>query len=395
MTGIAETVSLEDLERDPDSILSRFRENEPVAYVPSMDMWLVTRWDDIQHVEDHPELFTAATEPSFLARTLGENMLTVDPPQHTRLKSAMVAAFQPGGTSGRYVKERLPGVCDGLIDDFVASGEADLMDTYATAVATISLQTVLGLDNITWQQLWDWCNGLITDLANFEDDPELKAIGDKAKLELGEALAEKIAHLEKAPDESALGHFLRMEQEGRIDRDEIVNNVRLMISGGINEPRDGIGLATWALLADDGLRDQLQDEPRRWARFIEEVFRVFSPVGTITRMATRDVAVGGVTIPKGSLVAGVLRSANVDADHWTDPGRIDPQRREGQHAAFALGVHRCIGEWLGRQEVRVGTRKLFERLPGLRLRSGDEPTLHGFEFRGPGSLRVEWGRSDG
>lgn len=395
MTGPAETVSLGDLERDPDPILATFRANEPVAYVPSMDMWLVTRWDDIQHVEDHPELFTAATQPSFLARTLGENMLTVDPPHHTRLKTAMVAAFQPGGTSGHFVKERLSAVCDGLIDDFVADGQADIMDTYATAVATISLQTVLGLDNITWQQLWGWCNGLITDLANFEDDPELKEIGDRAKHELGEALAEKIGQLEKAPDESALGHFLRMEQEGRINRDEIVNNVRLMISGGINEPRDGIGLATWALLADDVLRDQLEAEPRGWARFIEEVFRVFSPVGTVTRMATQDVAVGGVTIPKGSLVAGVLRSANLDADHWSEPGRIDLNRREGQHAAFALGVHRCIGEWLGRQEVRVGTRTLFERLPGLRLHSGHELTLHGFEFRGPGSLRVEWDRSVG
>jgi cytochrome P450 len=112
-------------------------------------------------------------------------------------------------------------------------------------------------------------------------------------------------------------------------------------------------------------------------------------------MATQDVAIGGVTIPKGSLVAGVLRSANLDADHWSEPGRIDLNRREGQHAAFALGVHRCIGEWLGRQEVRIGTRTLFERLPGLRLHSGHELTLHGFEFRGPGSLHVEWDRSVG
>lgn len=66
----------------------------------------------------------------------------------------------------------MPGVCEGLIDGFVEDGETDLMENYASAVS------VLGLNNITWQQLWGWCHGLITDLANFEDDPEMKAIGE-------------------------------------------------------------------------------------------------------------------------------------------------------------------------------------------------------------------------
>lgn len=389
-TSRSENISLHDLERDPDPILADLRASEPVAYLPSMDMWLVTRWDDIQYVEDHPELFTAATEPSFLARTLGENMLTVDPPGHTRIKSAMAPVFQPGGAAGRFVRDTLPGVCDELIDDFIGEGETDVMGAYASAVATISLQSVLGLDNITWQQLWEWCHGLITDLANFEDDPDLKAVGERTKRELGEALQEKIAKLEQSPDDSGLGHFVRMEQEGRLNREDIVNNVRLMISGGINEPRDGIGLATWVLLDDPHLRTQIEDGSRTWARYIEEVFRVFSPVGTITRMATQDIEMAGVTIPEGSLVAGVLRSANLDEGHWTDPSTIDPARREGRHGAFALGVHRCIGEWLGRQEVRIGTQRLFERLAGLRLIEDERIELHGFEFRGPRSLRVGW-----
>lgn len=274
MTHRGESVTLDDLERDPIPILADLRGEEPVSYVPSMDMWLVTRWDEIRYIEDHPELFTAATEPSFLARTLGENMLTVDPPEHTSIKEAMAPAFQPGGASGRYVRESLPAVCDRLIDDLVAAGRTDVMETYASAVSTISLQSVLGLDNITWQQLWGWCNGLITDLANFEDDPELEAIGTRTKRELGEALEEKLTQLEEEPDESALGHFLRMERAGRLSRDDIINNVRLMISGGINEPRDGIGLATWAVLADLGLRTQLDDNPRLWPRLIGEVFRM-------------------------------------------------------------------------------------------------------------------------
>ena len=384
------TIRLDDLEADPNPILARMREEEPICFVESMDMWLITRWEDVQYVEDHPELFTAATEPSFLARTLGVNMLTLDPPQHTRIKEAMLPPFQPGGRSGTYVRDELPGVCDELIDGFFALGETDLMGAYAAPVSTVSLKTVLGLDHVTWGKLWEWCEGLITDLANFEDDPDLKAVGERTKAELGVALQERIERLRAVPDGSALSHMLLESARGRLSEEEIVNNVRLMISGGINEPRDGIGLTTSVLLSAPNLLTEVQANPRLWPRLVEEVFRVSSPVGTITRMATEDVSLGGLTIPKGALVAGVLRSVNLDEDHWREPERLDLHRREGQHAAFALGVHRCLGEWLGRQEVRVGVQRLFERLPGLRLHPDELAALHGFEFRGPPTLRVQW-----
>ena len=95
-------------------------------------------------------------------------------------------------------------------------------------------------------------------------------------------------------------------------------------------------------------------------------------------------------IPKGSLVAGVLRSANLDEERWTNPECFDLHRREGNHAAFALGDHRCLGEWLGRQVVRIGAQLLFERLPNLRIVEKESIILHGFEFRGPTSLNCCW-----
>ena len=173
-----------------------------------------------------------------------------------------------------------------------------------------------------------------------------------------------------------------------LTRAEIINNVRLMISGGINEPRDGIGLTAWVLLRDPGLRNEVLGEPKLWRRLVDEVMRLYSPVGTITRQTTEEVELAGTRIPKGDLVAGVLRSANLDERHWTDPTRLDLRRAEGGHAAFALGQHRCLGEWLGRQEVAVGTERLFSRLANLRL--DGEVELHGFEFRGPKSLMVRW-----
>ena len=114
--GLGDSISLADLEREPAPILARLRTQEPVCWVPAMDMWLVTRWDDVAFMEEHPELFTAATEPSFLARTLGSNMLTCDPPVHTRLQEIMQPPFQPGGRSGEFVSNELTGIADRLLD---------------------------------------------------------------------------------------------------------------------------------------------------------------------------------------------------------------------------------------------------------------------------------------
>ena len=378
---LGSAISLPDLEADPDPILARLRSEEPVAWVPAMEMWLVTRWDDVVYMEDHPELFSAATEPSFLARALGQNMLTCDPPEHTRLQAIMQPPFQSGGRSGAFAANELSPMADRLLDAVDPTG-FDLMADYAQPLSAGSLATVLGLDGYGFDKMWAWCEGLCTDLANFENDPELTAIGKQTKAELGSAIAERIESA--GDDDSALSWFV---QQGATP-EEIVNNVRLMISGGINEPRDGVGMVTWVLLTRPDLRALVEKTPSKLRRLIEEVFRVYSPVGTITRQATQDLVLGGSSIQAGDLVSGVLRSVNLDESHWANPTEIDLDRREGAHAAFALGAHRCLGEWLGRQEVRVGVERLFARFPDLAVEPDQHIEIHGFEFRGPRSIRV-------
>lgn len=374
--GIGDQINLADLEADPDPILARMRVDEPVCWVPSMEMWLVTRWDDVMFVDTHPELFTAATEPSFLARALGRNMLTMDPPAHTRLREILLPPFQAGGRSGSFVAMELPEMADDLIDR-IEEDVFDLMVEYAQPLSAGSLAVVLGLDHHGFDRMWTWCEGLCADIANFENDPALTAMGEATKAELGAALEERIG--EAGDGNSAIDWFVR----GGATTEEVVNNVRLMISGGINEPRDGIGLVAWVLLSRPDIRRDVEADPPLLRRLVEEVFRVYSPVGTVTRQATEDIELAGSSIKRGDLVAGVLRSVNLDEDHWTNPTEIDLRRREGAHAAFALGAHRCLGEWLGRQEVRVGVERLFARFPDIALDPGHDVEIHGFEFRGP------------
>ena len=387
--SFAAIVTAEDLDRDPDPILARLREEEPVAWIPALQMWFVTRWDDVQTMEDQPEIFSAATEPSFLARTLGENMLTLDPPACTRLQKACKSPFLRAGRSGSFAESELPALCDRLIESMRDDGEADIIAGYAALVSAGSLATVLGLDAYDFRDVWDWCEGLCVGVANFEQEPEAFAIGRRAAESVEEAVVARLDELRRRPEACGLLHILRADQN--LTAAEIVNNVRLMISGGINEPRDGIGLVVWTMLADDGLREHALGSPAAMRRLVDEVLRRYTPVGTITRTTTCETELAGVRLPAGVLVSGILRAANLDPARFRDPERLDPTRIEGGNAAFALGVHRCLGEWLGRQEIRVGAERLFRNLPRLRLHPDEQVTLRGFEFRGPKSVRVVWG----
>ena len=345
-------------------------------------MWLVTRWDDVVHVCQSPELFTANTDPSWLRECLGENMLTLDGEPHDRLANGMRPPFA-GTPSGRAMAERLPEILDGVIDDFAGNESADLMPVYAEPLANLTLLEALGLDTVTWQQLAGWCHGVITGLANFENEPEKAAIAAKAHGELGEALG---AHLEAvgAGESGGLGAYVA----AGFTRQEVTNNVRLMISGGINEPRDAVGLVTYEILKDPELHERLNGDRSILRKVIEETLRFHSPVGTATRQTTQDVNLDGVTIPEGEMVAAVLTAANRDPRRWKDPDSFQIDRGEGAHLAFSVGEHRCLGEWMARQQVRIGVERLLDRLPGLRL--DGEVEIHGFEFRGPVSLPVAW-----
>lgn len=383
-------LTLAELEDDPYPVLETMRREDPVCWVPALQMFFVTRWDDVAEIEANPTLFTAATEPSFLARTLGVNMLTVDPPELDRLRSMMLPAFKSAGRSGSFAREELADMADGLLDEvestMASSGASgfDVISQYAQLLSAGALAKVLGLDHHGFAQMWDWCTGLVTDLANFEDDPDLAAIGEKAKAELGLALSEAIDSAKQREGGTAIESFIT----NGATPTEIVNNVRLMISGGINEPCESIGLVTWVLLTRPDLAARVGDEPEKMNRLVEEVLRVHSPVGTVTRQATRDTELAGVAIPNGALVSGILRSINRDESHWDNPEEIDLDRRQGAHAAFALGAHRCLGEWMGRQTVRQGVARLLDRFPDIQLDPAHSVLNKGFEFRGPPELWV-------
>jgi cytochrome P450 len=387
---IGATITLEDLERDPYPSYARLRDDEPVSWVPAVGLWLVTRFDDVRRIDLEPETFTGATDPSTLNRTMGVNMLGMEGADQERIRRIVETPFRP-----RDVEERtqgmIPKLAHELIDGLAARGEADLFREYCDPMSVRSLRFMLGLDEVPWEDILRWNEGMMPGLANFEGDPAKQAPADVASAALGDAIEAVLDRLEAEPDGSVLSWMQRYDLDGdRMSRAEIVANTKLMLSGGLQEPRDVIALAMWAVLSHpEAHREVLADRSLVKAA-VEETLRWAGPVGTSTRQTTREVTLAGVDLEAGALIGAVLSSANRDPRRFTDPDRFDVRRKEGQHLAFAAGTHFCLGAWFGRHLARVSMEILFERLPGLRLDPERPVTCRGWEFRAPDSLWVAW-----
>jgi cytochrome P450 len=386
---VGESVTLADLERDPYPIYARLREDEPVSWVPAVQLWLVTRYDDVRYVDQTPEVFTASTDPSTLNRTMGVNMLGSEGEDQQRIRRVLEPPFRP-----RDVEERttgmIPALAHELIDGFEDRGTCDLFTEFADPMSVRSLRFLLGLDEVAWEDLLAWNQGLMLGLANFEGDAEKQASADAASAELGEAIERVLDRVTREPDGSVLSWMADRAGDDAMSREEIVANTKLMLSGGLQEPRDLIALATYALGTHPEQLEEVRADAKLVKPAVEETLRWAGPVGTSTRQTTRGVELGGVELAEGALIGAVLSSANRDPARYRDPDRFDLHRKEGAHLAFAAGTHFCLGAWFGRHLARVSLEILLERLPKLRLDPERPATLSGWEFRAPDSTWVRW-----
>jgi cytochrome P450 len=387
---VGESVTLEQLERDPYPIYARLREDEPVAWVPAVELWLVTRYDDVRYVDQTPEVFTAATDPSTLNRTMGVNMLGSEGEDQQRIRRVLEPPLRP-----RDVEERttgmIPALAHELIDGFERRGTCDLFTDFADPMSVRSLRFLLGLDEVAWEDLLAWNQGLMLGLANFEGDPEKQAPADAASADLGVAIERVLDRVTREPDGSVLSWMAHRAGDDAMSREEIVANTKLMLSGGLQEPRDLIALTMYALGTHPEQLDEVRADGKLVKVAVEETLRWAGPVGTSTRQTTRGVELAGVELAEGALIGAVLSSANRDPRRYRDPDRFDIHRKEGAHLAFAAGTHFCLGAWFGRHLARVSLEILLERLPNLRLDPERPATLSGWEFRAPDSTWIRWG----
>ena len=385
---LGESVRLADLFADPYPAYAKLREQEPVCFVPAANRYLVTRHADIVQLERDPESFSANEAQSLMKRVMGHTMLRKDGAAHKRERVACEAALRPNVIRGHWMPV-FQEIVNELIDRMIEEGEsADLFHSFAAPCAARSLGALLGLTNVPWESLAVWSQAMMDGTGNYGNDAEIWRRSDEAAAGVDAALDEMIPHLQKNPDNSIISAMLHAADP--LNREEIAANVKVIIGGGLNEPRDAIATAVAALLDNPDQRAQVEADPTQWRNVFEETVRWVSPIGMYPRQVARRVELGGVVLEEGARVGVVLASGNRDEAVFENADRFDINRAKKPHVAFGGGAHFCLGTWAARVQVgEVALPTLFSRLKTLR--HGEGPvTWAGWVFRGPTSVPVAW-----
>lgn len=384
---------------EPTSALREIRENTGVRTVTNsfgMQVYLITRHDDIKAVLSDHERFSNSRPPGFVlpgAPTLSEeeltrarsgNLLALDPPEHQRLRRMLTPEFTIRRM--KRLEPRIAEIVDQQLDAMAAAGPpVDLVEMFALPIPSLAICELLGVpydDRDEFQQR----SARQLDLS--VPIPERLDLQRQGRVYMG-SLVERAR---RNPGDDILGMLVR-EHGAELTDDELVGVASLLLLAGHETTSNMLGLGTLALLRHPDQLAAVRDDPSVVAPAVEELMRWLSIVhNAIPRYTTADVEVAGVKIPAGELVFVSLPSGNRDPDFIDSPDVLDIRRGAIGHLGFGHGVHHCLGAPLARMEMRIAFPALLRRFPTLDLAEDfDDVQFRSFHFiYGLKSLKVKW-----
>lgn len=300
--------------------------------------------------------------PSYV-RTIANNMLTMDEPDHTRLRSIVDEAFRRRAIVA--MEPRIRTIADGLADELFANGSpADLVQRYARILPLAVISELLGLPPADRPKFIAWANAM-SSLTNVVSFFRLLLAFRKMRAYLKQ-------HLQVAREEHGEGliaELIQVEREGgQITPDEMVSMVFLLLAAGSETTTHLISGSAYELLRTPGLRDWLEEDWSRLGLAVEEFLRFVSPVQfSKPRHVRRNLEVEGVHLKKGDRVMVMLAAANMDPATHDHPESLDLERKPNRHISFGTGIHFCLGHQLARIEAACALEALFARWPKLGL----------------------------
>jgi cytochrome P450 len=384
-------VTVEELERDPYPIYAELREHAPVAYMPCLDVWMVTSWAAVEAACTDPAAFPAHVDHSPTDRALGGiSMMTTDGEPAKRRRRPFDATLRPRAVDATMasVFEQL---CRERLDAIERAGAADLVKDYFEPVSVLSLAHGMGIaDAVDGPTLVRWFGGLAAGVSNYEDDPAKTAHCAEISAEIDEVVTPLFAAQLDAPSGDLIGHLVGAVEGSLDDRLAFVMpSFKLVLLGGLQEPAHGGATVTERLLRHPDQLAAVRADPALVPAAVEEGLRWTAPIGNLLRGVAPRTSLGGVEFPADARAILVVASANRDRDAWGPTAdAFDIRRPKKASLSFAIGPHYCIGHYFARAQLATAVGMLVERFPELRLDPADEPVYRGHEYRSPKSLRV-------
>ncbi len=372
----------------PNEFYWTMRHEDPVHYDPGLDMWLVSRYEDLQAVLADPITFSVEAGyaeqyakgffeefKSILERDGGgffPDAIMTDPPKHTRIRKLMEGAFTAHRV--KQLEPEIANVVSGLIDKFADAGRADGVRDFAVPMTIEIICAQLGLDRFDAKKVQRWSLAVTAQIGRMQDREQM--IENAREIcDLQNYLIARIREREAEPRDDMLSDLIHArtedEENPTLTFEEVVSLARALLIAGNETTATALGNLLYILATQPELADDLYanvDDERYLTRFVEEMLRLEPPVRGLSRMTTREVELGGVTLPKGAHMLNLYASGNDDETVFECPRQFDLNRKNiVRHVAFGGGVHRCVGLALARMEVKVAAREFVRRLKDIKL----------------------------
>jgi cytochrome P450 len=374
-------VRLEQLQDDPHPPLARLREHEPVAWLPVLGGWLVTRHDLALAVMRNPGSFTVDDPRFSTAQVIGQSMLSLDGEAHARHREPFVAPFRPEAVRREFVAACAEET-DRLLAALAPAGEMELRRSFAGPLAAQVVTRMLGFERSEVGQVLAWYDAIVAAVTEITAGGRLATAAQEAFAALGARLERVIERVDS---------WLLPAADSGLTHAQIVSNVAVLLFGGIETTEGMIANAALTVLENPAGIPRIRDDPRLLEAAIDESLRLEPAAAMIDRYAVTDVELGGAQIAAGDLVRVSITAANRDPAVFTQPDEFRLERpHPRRHLAFAHGPHVCLGVHLARLEARTALGRLLDRLPNLRLDPARPSAARGLVFRKPATLHVVW-----
>jgi pimeloyl-[acyl-carrier protein] synthase len=386
---------------NPYPLFRRLRDHDPVHWDPFLHAWIVTGYQDVITVLHRfsadrirtPEQLSGlgCEELNPIARVMVKQLLFMDAPGHTRLRSLAATAFSPSRIE--LMRAHIHEIANSLIDGILKThrGEMDVITDFAEPFPAIVTAGMLGVPIEHHNQLKDWSADFAEMLGNLQHNNErgprlLRSLEDMTQY-FRAAIREK----EKRPTGGLIYSLMTAEVDGgRLTEEEVIANSILTMIGGQETTTNLIGNGLLLLLRHPDQMAKLTADLSLVPSAVEELLRYEPPVQHTARIAPEDVVLGGKEIRKGQSVIAVMAAGNRDPVRFPDPDRLDIERKDNRHLAFGWASHFCFGAPLARMEGQIAFSTLLSRLSKISLGSENLEWRENLGLRGLRALPIRF-----